>query len=201
MRLALIALALAAAHAPSRELSAQHRPPSLAELDRRFRELARPRGARTSSDSARLRQLAELYFEWQVTESPEFATHIGHPGHDHLWTDLSPTAIARRKREAGRPLAVLKTIDRQRLSAAGRLTYDLIAHEGRTAVDQTRFPSELIQITALSGIQRDIPDVISLMPIARPEGSRFRAAITRRSRFSCHDPGRARLSVLRLIQV
>ena len=167
MRNALIALAmLAAAHT---SLGAQHRPPSLAELDRRFRQLERPGRPRTSSDSARLRQLSELYFEWQVTEFPEFATYIGHPGHDHLWTDLSANAIARRKREAGRTLAALKTIDRRRLSPADRLTYDLLAHEGRTAVDQTRFPSELIQVTALSGIQRDIPDVVSLMAIARAE--------------------------------
>jgi uncharacterized protein (DUF885 family) len=170
MRNALVALALlAAAQAAAGELSAQHRPPSLAELDRRFRDLQRPARGRTSSDSARLRQVAELYFEWQVTEWPEFATYIGHDGHDHLWTDLSASAIARRKREAGRTLAVLKAIDRRRLSAADRLTYDLLTHEGQNAVDQTRFPSELIQLTALSGIQRDIPDVVSLMTIKRAE--------------------------------
>jgi uncharacterized protein (DUF885 family) len=167
MRNALIALAMLAAAAVP--LNAQHRPPSLAELDRRFRELERPTRARASSDSMRLRQLAELYFEWQVTESPEFATYIGHAGHDHLWTDLSSSAIARRKREAGRTLAVLKTIDRRRLSAADRLTYDLLAHEGENAVEQTRFPAELIQVTALSGIQFDIPNVVSLMTIARAE--------------------------------
>jgi uncharacterized protein (DUF885 family) len=170
MRTALIAAALfVAIVTPTKELAAQHRPPSLAELDRRFRELERLGRARTSSDSARLRQLAELYFEWQVAESPEFATYIGHPGHDHLWSDLSASAIARRKREAGRTLAVLKTIDRQRLSAGDRLTYDVLAHEGQDAVDQTRFPIELIQITALSGIQRHMPDVVSLMTITRAE--------------------------------
>ena len=170
MRNVLIALALLAApQVPARTVHAQHHPPSLAEIDRRFRELQRPGRVRTSSDSARLRQLSELYFEWSVTESPEAATYIGHAGHDHLWTDLSGSAIARRKREAGRTLAVLKTIDRQRLSVADRLTYDLLTHEGRNSVEQTRFPSELIQITALSGIQRDIPDVVSLMAITRAE--------------------------------
>jgi len=163
MRPVLLALAILVFHSAS---AAQHRPPSLADLDRRFRDLARPRGA---SDSARLRQLSELYFEWQVTESPEFATYIGHAGHDNAWTDLSMAAIARRKREAGRTLAVLKTIDRRRLSAADRLTYDLLSHEGQIAVEQARFPNELIQVTALSGIQRDIPDVVSLMKITRAE--------------------------------
>lgn len=167
MRPAPLALALLVA-LPA-EPGAQHRPPSLADLDRRFRDLARVERTRGSSDSARLRQLAELYFEWQVTESPEFATYIGHAGHDHAWTDLSAGAIARRKREAGRTLEVLKTIDRHRLSPADRLTYDLLTHEGRTAIEQARFPSELIQVTALSGIQRDIPDVVSLMKIARAE--------------------------------
>lgn len=165
MRLALLALTLLLALQAT--AGAQHRPPSLTELDRRFRELAQVQRPRASSDSTRLRQLAELYFEWQVTESPELATFIGHPGHDHLWTDLSASAIARRKREAGRTLAVLNTIDRQRLSLADRLTYDLLLHEGQTAVEQAKFPGELMQVTALSGIQRDIPDVVSLMKVAR----------------------------------
>jgi uncharacterized protein (DUF885 family) len=167
MRPALLALGLLLAL--QGEVRAQHRPPSLAELDRRFRELAQVQRTRSTSDSARLRQLAELYFEWQLTESPEFATYAGHPGHDHLWTDLSASAIARRKREAGRTIAVLRTIDRQRLSAGDRLTYDLLTHEGESAIEQARFPSELLQITALSGIQRDIPDVVSLMKIERSE--------------------------------
>ena len=167
MRPALLALGLLLAL--QAEVRAQHRPPSLAELDRRFRELAQVQRTRASSDSARLRQLAELYFEWQLTESPEFATFAGHPGHDHLWTDLSASAIARRKREAGRTIAVLRTIDRQRLSAGDRLTYDLLMHEGESAIEQARFPSELLQITALSGIQRDIPDVVSLMKIERSD--------------------------------
>ena len=165
MRRALIALALLTGlHAAAG--AQQHRPPSLADLDRQFRDLTRARGSR---DSTRLRQLSELYFEWQVTESPEFATYIGHAGHDHAWTDLSAAAIARRKREAGRTLAVLKTIDRRRLSPAGRLTYDLLSHEGQIAVEQARFPNELFQVTALSGIQRDIPDVVALMRVARAE--------------------------------
>lgn len=169
MRKTALALALLATPlAATRPLGAQHRPPSLAELDRRFRDLEGPSRGRMT-DSARLRMLSDLYFEWQVTESPEFATYIGHAGHDHRWSDLSATAVARRKREAGRTLSVLKTIARERLSPADRLTYDLLAHEGRIAVDQTRFPVDLIQLTALSGIQRDIPDVISLMSVTRPE--------------------------------
>lgn len=167
MRPALLALPLVLALQTA--VGAQHRAPSLAEIDRRFRELAQVQRTRATSDSMRLRQLSELYFEWQVTESPESATFIGHPGHDHLWTDLSATAIARRKREAGRTLAVLNTIDRQRLSTADRLTYDLLVHEGQMAVEQARFPGELVQVTALSGIQRDIPDVVSLMRIERAD--------------------------------
>ncbi len=167
MRPALLAFALFVTL--QAEVAAQHRPPSLAELERRFRELGQVQRTRASNDSLRLRQLAELYFEWQVTESPEFATFIGHPGHDHQWTDLSASAIARRKREAGRTLSVLNTIDRQRLSAADRLTYDLLRHEGQMAAEQARFPGELLQVTALSGIQRDIPDVVSLMKIDRAE--------------------------------
>jgi uncharacterized protein (DUF885 family) len=165
MRIAMAALALL----PALTASAQHRPPSLGEIDRRFAELERAGRVRTSSDSSRLRQLAELYFEARLTDSPEGATFIGHAGHDHLWTDLSSAAIARRKRDVAKPLAVLKTINRARLSTADQLTYDVLQYESRIAADGARFPAELIQVTALSGIQRDVPDVISLMTVERAD--------------------------------
>ena len=161
MRTALAALALTTALSAS----AQHRPPSQSEIDRRFAELERAGRARRASDSSRLRQLADLYFEARLTDSPESATYIGHAGHDHLWTDLSSAAIARRRRDVEKPLAVLRTIHRARLSPADQLTYDILRYESQIAADGARFPAELIQVTALSGVQRDIPDVVSLMTI------------------------------------
>lgn len=160
---------IAAIAAITTDIEAQHRPLSQSEIDRRFRELERVGRARASSDSSRLRQLTELYFEARLTDSPESATYIGHPGHDHLWTDLSAAAIARRRRDASKPLTVLRTIDRRKLSPADRLTYDILHHESQLAADGTRFPAELIQVTALSGIQREAPDVVSLMPLTRAE--------------------------------
>ncbi|MGQ0712119.1 MAG: DUF885 domain-containing protein [Gemmatimonadaceae bacterium] len=170
MRPTFAALALLAALGVSaRDALPQHRPPSRSEIDRRFRDLERAGRARSSSDSSRLRQLAELYFEARLTDSPESATFIGHSGHDHLWTDLSAAAIGRRKQDASKPLAVLKTIDRSKLSAADRLTFDVLEYESRLAADGARFPAELFQVTALSGIQREVPDVVSLMNVTNAD--------------------------------
>src|SRR5690242_19456479 len=77
------------------------------------------------ADSTRLPELFQVNWEYRMTEFPEFATAVGYPGQDARWTDVSLEAIARRKLELAEPLAVVKSIRRERLSAADRLNYDL----------------------------------------------------------------------------
>src|SRR2546425_9991601 len=98
-------------------------PPSGRSFHDRYAELgANPRNL---SDSARLVQLFRLNWEYVMTEFPEFATYVGYPGQNARWTDNSLQAIERRKRELEDPLAVVKTIQRDRLSPTDRLNYDL----------------------------------------------------------------------------
>src|SRR4051812_6670040 len=89
----------------------------------RCAQLAKPEAGRP--DSARLWELFDAYWRHQMEDSPEWATSVGYPGQNDRWTDNSLEAVARRKREAGAPLAALRSIDRARLSPEDQLNYDL----------------------------------------------------------------------------
>jgi uncharacterized protein (DUF885 family) len=129
--------------------SAQERAPRGA-FHERFLDLAtRP----AMSDSARLHALFELDWEYTNVESPETSTFTGFPGQDGRWTDYSITALERRRRELGDRLPVLRAIDRRRLGAADRLSYDIFARDVRENLDGSRFPWELLAVTQLDGPQ------------------------------------------------
>src|SRR5437016_14403987 len=101
------------------------------------------------SDSVRLHQLFAQQWDYTMREYPEFATSVGYPGQNARWTDYSLEAIARRKRELNDPLNALRTIDRTKLSANDQLNYDLFRHDATDALDESRFPGELIPVKQL----------------------------------------------------
>jgi uncharacterized protein (DUF885 family) len=115
-------------------------------------------------DSVRLHQLFAQRWEYTMREYPEFATSVGYPGQNARWTDNSLEAIARRKRELNDPLNVLRTIDRANLGPTDQLNYDLFRRNLTDAVEESRFPGELMAITQLDGVQQDVPSTIAKMP-------------------------------------
>ena len=115
-------------------------------------------------DSVRLQQLFAQHWQYTMREYPEYATAVGYPGQNARWTDFSLDAIARRKRELNDPLRVLQTIDRSKLSADGQLNYDLFRRNLTDALDESRYPGELMPVTQLDGVQQDVPSTIARMP-------------------------------------
>lgn len=132
------------------------------EFDTSYQAIVEAKGK--TPEGERLGSLFAVDWAYTMMASPEFATFVGVPGHDTRWTDLSMAAIAERKRLASRPLAVLATIDRTRLSAADRVSYDLFKRQAEEAVEGQRFPLELIQLTQLNGIHQDAAQLFRLMP-------------------------------------
>ena len=116
------------------------------------------------ADSVRLQQLFAQNWEYTMHQYPEFATAVGYPGQNARWTDYSLEAVARRKRELNDPLTTLRTIDRAQLSAGDQLNYDLFRRDATDALDQSRFPGELMPVTQLGGVQQDVPATIAQMP-------------------------------------
>ncbi|MGH8698239.1 MAG: DUF885 domain-containing protein, partial [Burkholderiales bacterium] len=158
MRVVLLTLGyVAAAAAP---FAAQR--PAAEDFGRGFAALTDARGR--VADSTRLRQLFELQWRYTMTEYPEYATSVGYPGHNDRWTDQSLAAIARHRRELEAPLAVVRSLDRAGLSAADQLNYDLVRRDLEEAVEESAFPSELLPINQLSGVQQGPPRIIALMP-------------------------------------
>ncbi len=145
-------------------LASAQQPPSGRSFHDRYAELvANPR---RMSDSARLAQLFRVNWEYVMTEFPEFATYVGYPGQNTRWTDNSLQAIERRKRELEEPLAVVKTIRRDRLSPPNRLNYDLFRRGVEEQIEGTRFKDEYFAVTQLDGVQQDVGRLLAQMPTA-----------------------------------
>ena len=132
------------------------------EYDEQFQAIVASKGR--TVDNERLQALFKVEWSYTLSVAPEFATYIGAPGYETKWTDLTVAAIKERKRLAGRPLAVLATIERAALSASDRVSYDLFKRQLEEAVEGARFPAELVQITQLNGVHQDAAQVFATMP-------------------------------------
>lgn len=152
----LVLLALVSAPPPA----AAQRPAE--DYHREYAALIAQRGR--VPDARRLHRLFEVNWRYRMREFPEFATYVGYPGQNARWTDRSPEAIARRKRELEEPLRVLRSIDRARLGPADRLNYDLFRRGLELAREGARFKDEYLPINQLGGAQQDLAQVLAIAP-------------------------------------
>ena len=116
------------------------------------------------ADSVRLHRLFDLSWEYAMYEYPEWATWEGYPGRNDRWTDNSMAAIERRQREAQWPLDVLAAINRDALGPEDRLNYDIFRRNAESGVEGFRFPSHLLPISQLGGVQQDVASMMEMMP-------------------------------------
>jgi uncharacterized protein (DUF885 family) len=136
LTLALAALLLAAA-APAANAAV---PPDVVEYGHRFETFPATKGQ--GSESERLRKLFDLFWDFQMHASPEYASYVGYPGLDDRWSDLSQESI-----DFGRHLdpvvqAALASIDRSRLNPAEQVNYDLAVHHNEEAIEGEKFHGE-----------------------------------------------------------
>ena len=143
--------------------AADGKPTTPAEFDAAYAAIESSRGS--TSDSARLRDLFDLNWRYQMVESPENATGYGYPGLNDRWSDLSPEAIARRRRESARPLKVVASIPRESLKGDELLYRDLFERQVREQIEGDRFPEELLAINQMGGPQQEIAQTLGLMPV------------------------------------
>ncbi len=136
------------------------------EFAARYQAITESKGK--SSEAERLQELFKVDWAYTMTNSPETATFVGYPGGETKWTDLSPAAVAERKRLAQRPLTVLATIDPSQLGESDRISYELFKRQTEETVEGTRFPLELSQINQLSGVQQDVAQIFDTMPATTP---------------------------------
>jgi uncharacterized protein (DUF885 family) len=122
--------------------------------------------SQSGSDAKRLHELFDLTWKHTMTEHPEFATSVGYPGQNDRWTDLSLSAIERRKAETAAPVKVISSIDRSQLTEADQLNYDLFKYNAVQAEEGSKFKGEYLAITQLDGVQQDAARVLEIAPHA-----------------------------------
>lgn len=102
------------------------------------------------------RQLSDLLAaEWQrwLRNNPEEASLIGEHRHDDRWSDYSLAAIDARNLDDTAALQKLLEIDRERLSPADQLNFDLYRQQLERAIEAHRYRGFLMPINHLSGPQ------------------------------------------------
>ena len=128
-----------------------------------------------SAPVEQFRKQLDADWEYWVSQYPEVATQIGHPGFDDRWTDYDPAAIEAREKYLHESLARLAAIDRTALPAGEQVSYDLYRDLLQGAVQglalhydalpiRSVVPTHLLMpVNQLGGVQQDAPRIISLM--------------------------------------
>lgn len=115
-------------------------------------------------DAVRLHELFDLAWNIRLAEYPESASMDGYEQYAGQWTDLSFSAIERRRKYPEQQLAVLETIDRAKLSVADQLNYDLFRHDLEDDLAANEFPSELMPINQMGGAHQRGANTLAYMP-------------------------------------
>ncbi len=114
--------------------------------------------------SQRLATLLREDWEYRLREYPEMATNLADPRYNDRLTDWSLEAIGRRMAFERQLLARARAIDTAGLEGQDRISLELYLWERETDVEGQRFPTWLMPIDQLGGIQVGFAQLISSMP-------------------------------------
>lgn len=112
--------------------------------------------ARMTDEAARLHDLFRRAWDAELEHSPETATYLGFPGHDHRWSDRSPEAIERNRTSDRGFLEELRSIDRSALDETDQTSYDVFDRLYGRRVSLQQFPTHVVPFTTLDGPHVDI---------------------------------------------
>lgn len=115
-------------------------------------------------DADRLQQLFSYHWEHKMSQYPEWATQIGHPGYDGLWTDWSFEAVEARKAAVDLQLKALDSISQDQLIAEDQLSSDILRWTLNDEKGEYDFPRELLPLTHMDGVQQDAARILAMMP-------------------------------------
>ena len=114
--------------------------------------------------SDRLNRLFALRWEQVMVENPEYATEVGYPGQNDRWSDASLETIQKQKTGPVEAQKVLQSIKRNKLSATEQLNYDLFKYNLERDIVGNRFPTELMPVNQMSGVQQEIASILAESP-------------------------------------
>jgi uncharacterized protein (DUF885 family) len=113
---------------------------------------ALPVGAQADEAKA-LHDLFKAEWDYQMEQNPTQASALGDRRWNDRWDDASLVAIERRQQHRLDVLAQIKKIDRQKLSAADQLNYDLFIKEYELDVEEHKHRTYLLPLNQRGGMQ------------------------------------------------
>ncbi len=124
-----------------------------------------PRGKPVaSSDSlAQLNHLYDDYWEFILKEYPLTATYLGDHRYDRSLEDASEDAFLRRVAQSQKYLDHLRSIKKPS-SKSDQLNYELFERELEDNLESAKFRPYLTPMTQQSGLQIDIPELVTYHP-------------------------------------
>ncbi len=113
--------------------------------------------------NAPLLKLFETAWQEDLADDPIGATALGDHRYDHLLTDMSVEAIAKRNQRAFTRLAALRKIPKEKLEKADQLNYDLFERQTRVVIDDGQFKPYLYATRTFDGPQL-LPELAEVHP-------------------------------------
>jgi uncharacterized protein (DUF885 family) len=103
--------------------------------------------------NAALHALFDREWEWELSQDPLWASHLGDRRWNDRWQDISADAIAARHAHREGVLKDLAAIPRDQLSPADRLNFDLFRHQYQMTLEGFEHRLHLIRTSTLDGVQ------------------------------------------------
>lgn len=125
-------------------------------------------GAQSASAQQRLERLMNAYWDWSQTTSPESATFTGYPGQNGRWTDMSEQELELQHKAERDLLAALQSIPSRELDEDGQLNHALLLFLAAKAVDAQSYPSHLMPVNQMFGVQSWVASVLNAQPLFTP---------------------------------
>ncbi|GAB4140078.1 MAG: DUF885 domain-containing protein [Planctomycetaceae bacterium] len=137
----------------------------------------------TFADNPTAKKLHALFdseWQWELKQSPTFATYLGDKRYNDKWPDRSLAAIERRHQHRLKVLEQLKAIDQTQLFDEDRVNFKLFERKYKTAVEEHQYRWYLLPLNQRGGIQ----DANSTADLIRFQTAKdYRDWITRMQRF------------------
>lgn len=121
-------------------------------------------GSTTMTESQQLNAFFEEEWEYSLEDAPIWATRLGDFRYNDRLGDFSIEAVKRRRQHDTEALKRLQTIDRTKLAGPDQLNYDLYATRLKLQIEGYSFPSYLMPINQLEGLQQLLPQLYTFTP-------------------------------------
>jgi uncharacterized protein (DUF885 family) len=103
-------------------------------------------------------------WEYELRESPEFATMIGDYRHNDRWSDLSPAHVEEQKRDIAAWLARFESIDTTGFPEQEILDHALMVRKHKESLEEFEFKGFEMPVDQMDGLHLTLAQFVSLMP-------------------------------------